>query len=372
MNRLALLALFSIGMLMTTSAAQDKIEVKVKEGPGFKDKDGFGKDKGDIKKGAPVAKGKAREAIPGEVDIHFLNGSTVRMVIQSEKLEIATTYGKLSVPVKDVRAIEFGLHFPEGMEAKIEAATKGLGSGDYRTREKAGAELIELGPYSYPALIEATRAPEPEISQRAKELAKKMQAAHPKKDLKTSVDDKIVTKAFTIVGRIQTPVVKAKTEYFGDIELGLAKMRTLKSVGGGSMDMEFSIDASKYANAGSWMDTGYYVDGRSGVSITAKGFIDVWPQQGGQYLSGPNGFQAMQRGGGMPFGGIGGKVRAVNQQQHCGMLLGKIGDDGEIFIVGERFEGTPETEGKLLLHIGPSQWNQGSAGNYEVKVARKE
>ena len=219
MNRLAILALLSIGILFTTSVAQEKGDIK----PPLKDK-GTAKDKVDTKKG-PVAKGKIREGIPGEVDIHFLNGSTVRMIIQSEKLEIATTYGKLSVPIKDLRAIEFGLHFPEGMEEKIETAAKGLGSGDYRTREKAGAELVELGPYSYPAIIDLTHAKEPEIAQRAKELAKKMQAAHPKKDLKVTVDDKVVTKAFTIVGRIQTPIVKAKTEYFGDIELGLAKMR---------------------------------------------------------------------------------------------------------------------------------------------------
>jgi hypothetical protein len=369
MNRLALLALLSIGLLITTSAAQDKELPPVK--------DGFGKDTaktdkvGDTKKiGLP--KGKVREEIPGEVDIHFLNGSTLRLIVQSEKLDIATSYGKLSVPIKDVRAIEFGLHFPEGMEGKIEAAVKGLGSGDYRTREKAGAELIELGPYSYPAIIEASRASAPEISQRAKELAKKMQAAHPKKDLKVTVDDKIVTKAFTIVGRIQTSELEAKSEYFGKLKPTLATMRNLRSVGGGSQDMDFAMDSSKYANQGQWMDTGYHVDGRSAIVITAKGFIDVWPQQGGQYLSGPNGFQAMQRGGGFPVGGLGRKIGMVNQQQHCGMLLGKIGDDGEIFIVGERYEGTPETEGKLMLHIGPSQWNCASAGNYDVKVSRKE
>jgi hypothetical protein len=375
MNRLALLALLSIGILVMPAAAQFKDVKDVK--------DGFPKDKVEVKDkgGEPkkviLPKGKPREGIPGEVDIHFLNGSTVRMVIQSEKLDIATSYGKLAVPIKDVRAIEFGLHIPEGVEGKIEAAVKGLGSGDYRTREKAGAELIDLGPYSYPAVVEATRAPEPEISQRAKELAKKMQAAHPKKDLKVSVDDRVVTKNFTIVGRIQTPLIKAKTDYSGDIvdiELGLAKMRTLRAVGGPGLDMEFAIDSSKYANAGQWMDTGYHVDGRTAIHITAKGSIDVWPQQGGQYLSTPNGFQATQRGGGFPVGGlgIGRKIGAVNQQQHCGMLLGKIGDDGEIFVVGERYEGTPETEGKLMLHIGPSQWNCPSAGNYDIKVSRKD
>src|ERR1019366_3590548 len=93
--------------------------------------------------------------VPGDVEIHFLNGSKVRMIVQSEKLEIATQYGKLAVPVKDIRAIEFGLHYPEDMEAKIEAAIKGLGNSDYREREKAEKALVELGPYSYPTVLQA-------------------------------------------------------------------------------------------------------------------------------------------------------------------------------------------------------------------------
>jgi hypothetical protein len=336
----------------------------------FKGKD----DKKPEKKPSPIATGKIREAIPGEVDINFLNGSTVRMIIQSEQLEIATQYGKLVVPVKDLRAIEFGLHFPEGVEAKIEGAVKGLGHSDYREREKAAAALVDLAPYSYPAITEAARSKDAEVSQRAKELAKKLQATHPKKDLKTSTEDKVITRSFTIVGKILTSTIKSKTEYFGDVELNLAKMRHLRSIGGGSMDMDIAIDASKYANAGQWMDTGYLVDGRSAVSVTAKGMIDVWPQQGGGYLSSPNGWQATQRG--QPFGGLnmgGRKIgNNVNLNQHCGMLLGKIGEDGEIFIVGERYEGTPETEGKLFLHIGPSQWNAVSQGSFDVKIQRKD
>src|SRR5437016_14267979 len=53
-----------------------------------------------------------RKATPGEVEIHFLNGSKVRLLIQSEEVEIATPYGKLSVPLREIRDIEFGLHMP--------------------------------------------------------------------------------------------------------------------------------------------------------------------------------------------------------------------------------------------------------------------
>jgi hypothetical protein len=364
MSRLMIVSLFLFGLLLTTSSAQDK--EKVKEAP---------PKKVEIypKTGTGGAKSNLEPAIPGDCEIHFLNGSKVRMVVQSEKLDVATAYGKLSVPVKDVRAIEFGLHFPEGMEPKIEAAVKSLNSGDYREREKANLALIELGPYSYPAVLEASRMKELEVSKRAKEVLVKLVAKHPKKDLKTMVEDKVVTQNFTIVGRILTTTVKAKTEYFGEQELNLAKMRTLRAMGGGSLDMELSIDSGKYANQGQWLDTGYQCDGRTAISITATGMIDVWPQQGGQFMCGPAGFQQSRNGnnpGGMIKGGrkIG---NVLNGQIHCGMLIGKIGEDGEFFMIGDRFDALPETEGKLYLHIGPSQWNVQCIGSFEVKINRK-
>src|SRR5438034_11839089 len=62
---------------------------------------------------------------------------------------------------------------------------------------------------------------------------------------------------------------------------------------------------------------------------------------------------------------------SINGQMYGGMLLGKIGEDGEAFTIGERYEGTPEAQGKLYLHIGPSPWNAQSQGSYDVKIARK-
>jgi hypothetical protein len=364
MSRLVIASLFVLGLLLASSSAQDKDikrELELKKEQAAKNPMG-------------VLKGNVEPIIPGDCEIHFLNGSKVRMIVQSEKLEIATAYGKLSVPVKDVRAIEFGLHFPEGMEAKIEAAVKGLGSGDYREREKADRALVELGPYSYPAVVEASRNREtPEVSKRAKEILSKLQAKHPKKDLKVLVEDKVVTQNFTIVGRIQTTTVRAKTEYFGEQELHLAKMRTLRAMGGGSLDMELSIDSGKYANQGQWLDTNYLCDGRTAIVITATGLIDVWPQQGGQFMSGPNGFQ-QSRNGNNPGGMIRGPRKIgkfLNNQVHGGMLIAKVGEDGDYFIVGDRYEGVPEGEGKLYLHIGPSQWNCQCIGNYEVKINRK-
>lgn len=359
MSRLTIAALLLVGALLTASFAQDVKEEPKKDGPMAK--------KEII---PPRPKNLPVQAVPGDCEVFFLNGSKVRMIVQSEKLDISTAYGKLSVPVKEIRAIEFGLHLGDGMEVKIEQAIKGLGSGDYRERDKSDKLLIELGPFSYPAVLEASRGKELEVANRAKEIVKKLQAKHPKKDLKTSVDDRVVTQHFTIVGRILTSTIKSKTEYFGEVELTLAKMRSLRAVGLASMETELAIDSSKYANAGQWLDTGFLADGRSRILVTATGMIDVWPQRGGQMMSGPQGFQATQNG--QPGAMGGGKIGAmINPQQHCGMLLGKWGEDGEMFMISSRYEGMPEHEGRLFLHIGPSQWNAVCAGSFDVRISVK-
>ena len=328
-----------------------------------------------LQKGAPKVdpgvKAPPIVVIPGEVEINLLNGSTVRMILQSEKLEIATAFGQLSVPSKSIHAIDFGLHFPDGVEARIQQAIKGLGGDNFRDRDLAGKTLIELGPYSFPAVSEASKSSELEVSRRAKELLTQLQKRHPKKDLKSTTDDRVITPGFTIVGRILTPTIKAKAELFGEVDLPVARMRALRSMAGLGLDVDVTIDAAKYANQGQWMETEFQVDGRTAIVVTAKGLVDVWPQQGGNYIVGPNGLQGRNMGMNMVFA-PGRKIAGpINGQQYGGALLAKVGEDGEIFTIGERYEGTPEAQGKLYLHIGPSPWNQQCTGHYEVKIARK-
>jgi hypothetical protein len=318
----------------------------------------------------PDARKAETAAEKPEVEVHFVNGSLLRLAIHSEKLDIATEYGKLSVPVKDIRSIEFGLRFPAGVEEKIGDALRDLGSGDFRTRDKASAALVDLGPYSYPGTLAASRAVKDlEVSRRAKDVLKKLEAKYPKKLLKTETDDKLVTRAFPIAGRITTPSLKATTDLFGEVDFALAKMDTLRAIAPAATgDITVTIDAAKYAIAGKWMETSVEVDGRVALTITAKGSVDTWPQQPNQWMAGPAG-----NGG----GGIGGRIilnGQLIQQAQAGMsggaLFGRIGESGEPFFIGERYSGTPAGDGKLYLTIGPSQWGSPSTGSYEVKITR--
>src|SRR4051794_18919766 len=54
------------------------------------------------------------------VEIRFADDSTVKMVLQHNSLEVATRYGKLTVPVAEMRRIEFGLRIPEETARRID------------------------------------------------------------------------------------------------------------------------------------------------------------------------------------------------------------------------------------------------------------
>ena len=52
----------------------------------------------------------------------------------------------------------------------------------------------------------------------------------------------------------------------------------------------------------------------------------------------------------------------------AGSLIGKIGENGKAFYIGDRFEGPATEEGKLYLQIVPSPWNNASTGTYRVRI----
>ncbi|HWY85147.1 MAG TPA: hypothetical protein VNX28_00400, partial [Gemmataceae bacterium] len=113
---------------------------------------------------------------PGEVEILFANGSLVRMTMIQEKIDILTPYGKLNVPLKDIRRIEFGLHVPDGMDKKVDAAIKQLASADFKEREGAVRELVALGVYAYPSLLQAAKSADLEVAKRATDAVARVRA----------------------------------------------------------------------------------------------------------------------------------------------------------------------------------------------------
>jgi hypothetical protein len=305
---------------------------------------------------------------PRDVEVRFADGSTVRMLLLQEQVEVVTKFGRLTIPADDIRRIEFGIHLPEGVAEKVDEAVKKLASPEAPAREAASRELIGLGAHAYPALNAVLGSGDPEVARRAEEAITAIKARVPAALLRLRVNDRIQTSEFPIVGRIVSPVVRAKSAYFGEKDLKVSDLLSLRTFAAGGTS-EVSIDAAKYGSAaGQWLDTDIDVDVGTALAITASGQVDLWQDGTGQYVTGPAGYKQQAAGGMMVMGGRGVMMGGGGGAYPGGALLGRIGDGGDVFVIGEKYKGKATREGKLQLHIAPSPWGNASVGSYKVKI----
>jgi hypothetical protein len=312
---------------------------------------------------------------PFPVEVRFADDSTVRAALLDKSIEVTTRYGKLTVPVDEIRSIEFGLRIPAETAKRIEGAVGRLNSEDYTQREAASAELLELRELAFPAVEQASRSSEAEVARRAKEILKTLADTVPPEKLQPPQHDTVVALDFTIVGRIEGPTLKARTPYFGEASLKLAEVRALRRTAS-ELETKLSVDAARYGGPlEEWMDTGIKVRAGAGLQVAAKGMVDLQPGAGDPGTQvGPDGLVRQmggRRGPGAAAAGPGGgraPARPAIGMQVPGALLGRIGEYGKVFVIGSQYEGTAAGEGKLYLRIVPSPTNVESSGTYEVRV----
>jgi hypothetical protein len=302
--------------------------------------------------------GKRPDEPVEQAEVRFTDDSVVRMTILQERLEIVTKYGKLVVPASDIVKIDFGVHVSADLQRSIAKAIEDLGSEVYKARELAMRDLVSWGPFAYPQLVKAAKSSELEVQKRAVVALERLKSKHPARNLRMREEDIIVTANFTIVGHIVTPTLKARAENFGELDLKLGKLRGISWMTA-AQEVQLTIDAGKHSNPGQWLDTGYEVRQDSRLRVVASGSVNLWPQNvGGNFNCGPRGYHGGQMAPGL--------------QYPPGTLLGRVGSDGPMFVIGEQYEGSPNREGKLYLHIAPSPWNpNASVGSYNVKIAPK-
>ena len=299
-----------------------------------------------------VAQDQPVASRPSIAEVRFNDGSIVRMTLLQDDLEVQTKYGKLQIPLAEIRRVEFGLHVPPDVNQQINQSIKRLASDVYKERDSASKELMQVGYFAFPSLQKASRSADQEVAYRAVSLIKQISERTSPELLRLREEDVIHTAEFTVIGRISSQTIKARSTHFGDVNLKLSELRTmhLRQQGG---KQELIVDASKHGSAlDQWCDTGVIVDAGQRIAITAEGQVDLWPQGPGQYLAIPKGYNTAGKGG----------------QYLAGALIGRVGENGKSFLIGERYEGTAADEGKLYLQIVPSPWNNASTGQYRVRL----
>lgn len=294
---------------------------------------------------------------PNEVEVRLHDGSRVRMIIQQESLDIVTKFGKLTVPTLEIRRIEFGVRPSEDVAKKIDDAIRRLGHENFKERENAANELVAMGAKAYVALNRATKSKDLEVAQRAKSALTRIKPKLSEGSLRLKEDDVVQTSDFTIAGRISTPTIKATTAIFGETTLKVGDLRGIRWMGL-QADVDLAVEANKHAvNPQQWMDTGVDISLDDDVAVTASGQIDMNSDGSGQFVCGPTGTSNFGQ-------GPGGRMP--------GTLLGRIGETGDVFVIGESYKApASKKEGRLYLAITPShqRWGNGPSGSFKVNIS---
>jgi hypothetical protein len=300
---------------------------------------------------------KATGSNARRAEVRFTDGSFLLVSPVSENVEVVTKYGKLTVPLSEIRHLEFGTRLPADVEKKLKAAASRLGSDDFKEREGAEKELIALKELAFSTVQQLSGSEDPEVAARARKVLEAIRQKVPESKLNIKTYDTVSADGTTIRGRIEGAGLKVRSAYLGEMTLKFSDLRSLRP-SNGNVEEDLRVDAGKYAAPGvqTWMETDIEISSETALAIQASGKIDMYPIGGdaGHYMSGPAGEKS--------WGAV------FRETAAPGMLLGRIGKDGKVFEIGEKYDGTPGQSGKLYLRIVPSPWGNASSGDFKVKV----
>ncbi|MBA4190195.1 MAG: hypothetical protein C0467_19595 [Planctomycetaceae bacterium] len=171
----------------------------------------------------------ARIATGLDVEVKCVDESTLKLKLLDEKLELVTKYGFLQVAVADVRRIEFAHRCPADVAEKIALALSKLGHADFQTREQATTELKNHRERAYPFLLKTLKHDDPEVSRRADEALKYIQAKVPAQLLEARDQDVVYTDDSKFTGKLTAQNLRVLTGMFGEQTLKLADLRSLRT-----------------------------------------------------------------------------------------------------------------------------------------------
>jgi hypothetical protein len=291
------------------------------------------------------------------LSLRFVNGSIIQKATLLDNVEIETKLGKLSIPANEIHRIDFGFRLSEEDAKKVDQAMRDLGSEQHALREGATKALIGLSKLAYPALVEQRKRGDLEMSRRIDTILKDIHARHSAEALHTRRSDVIRTTDSTVSGQIVSSTLRVRCEIFGDAKIPLFKMRELKAmIPGGNINV--AVDANKFGNKASWLETDFETAVGTRVEITASGEINLDPMN---TINSPNARNVR------PDGTTG----LVSGEGFIpGQLVGRIGTDGPIFVVGSRHTLMPTREGRLYLRVVTIEHASQvrAEGSYQVRI----
>lgn len=285
-----------------------------------------------------------------EANIQLQDGSSFRGKLDIKSFEVETPYGKLVVPASDVIRIRVGKSSNKELKTKIDKLIADLGSKEFQTRETAQKELAKLGSKAYAEIEAATNSTDAEVATRAQALLAEISLGEDEEVQPN--EDEIVTPTLTLRGTIKFDAFQLHTR-FGTLKVEKKDVATITLSELADAGKTIKLTDRNTAQSG-WLDTGIRVKRGDRIIATATGSIN-WVNSG--YVTDPKGNPQ-----------IGQWTRTGNQVIFYGALVGRIGQSGLFFLMGDKYNDKAQVDGNLFIAIGCNWGPQNATGEYKVRI----
>ena len=176
----------------------------------------------------PSSKPPTTEKPSSVWEVRCLDDSTLRLTLLDEQIELATPFGKLLIPATEIRRIEFGWRNPPEVTKRIEAAVANLGMPISSCEKKPACNWQSSANERIPR---CSKPPNTKIwkFRTAEDLLQRLRDECPAERLELRPFDVIHTEHSKIAGRIASAALKVKTAQFGEQQLKLTDLRSLRT-----------------------------------------------------------------------------------------------------------------------------------------------
>lgn len=277
------------------------------------------------------------EIDPRIIRLHLSDGSVISGKLKITALEIDTRFGRLSVPIEQIRYIKPGLDSRPKLREQVSGWLEQIASSNVEERKAASAQLTKLGPMVLQLLTELKHDASAVRAAEARAIIERIQENLDREMIDASdltTQDVVATSAFTITGKI-VPKSFALDSDFGDLNMALADVMKADRDTGEPEEERKSLSVSQDNFVTRTMkNTGLRVTKGDRITIKASGQLSM--TRWGNAVATPEG--ASNTGW------------YISGKMYNGALCMRIGSSGQITKVGSNLSVTATESG--ILHLG--------------------
>ncbi len=312
-----------------------------------------------------------------ELNLTLRDGNIVTGTSSISSIDLATDYGKLVIPIKNVSAIEIGITPDNSNKDKIIKLVNEMNNADEKVRQEAYSSALELGPGAIPVInnymFSEKYVPSEYNDFTPEGVVNELKAIHNINDAFSEKDVVTIDYAYSMGGSYQFDKISLKTQY-GDLTIPKNKIKKIDinyfEEGSGN-DKTFKLIASKNISSnanGGWLNTGIMVKSGQYIQIAAKGEVTLASLSGNKYN--PDG-KVVGANNDYEDDYIDDYSSSTSTYPQYGNVVYKIGDKGAATRAGSNYKGVAKSSGILFLSIYETVYNASNSGFYTVKLSVK-